>query len=130
VDCSGKQLVRAPEWSGTASYQHTFQIAGYGELTAGADIQFASSAYLGIEFLRTMRQDAYAIGNVDVTYTPESRRWSLSGFVDNVTDEKVMSAANRYPFVTAANPRADPLGVILASVRPPRTYGARLRVNF
>lgn len=130
IDCSGKSLIRAPKWSGTASYSHTFDIGGNGEVTATADVQFASASMLSIEFLQSMRQDAYAIGNFDLTYTSPGSRWTVSAFVRNIWNEAVITNVARSPFVNRANPLANPDGFISASIRPPRTFGGRVRYNF
>jgi iron complex outermembrane receptor protein len=101
-----------------------------GSLTANADVQFASGTYMAIDFLQAERQDAYAIGNLDLTYTPDNGRWKVSAFVHNVWNELVVTAVNRSPFITAANPLADKEGLFTGSVRPPRTFGGRVRLSF
>lgn len=130
VDCRGKRLVRAPKWSGAAGYSHTLDLGSRGKLTAGADVQFSSSADLSIEFLRSTRQSAYAIGNFDLTYTSDGGRWIVSAFMRNIWDEAVATNINRSPFITNANPLVSPDGLIVASLRPPRTFGGRVRFNF
>lgn len=128
VDCSGKQLVRAPTWSGSAGYSHTFALASGAAIEASGSVDFASSSYLSIDFLESAQQSTYAIGNVDLTYTPDSKRWSVTAYVHNVTDQAVYTQAFRSPFISAANPIIG--GLNLGSIRPPRTVGARIRYNF
>lgn len=130
VNCAGKPLVRAPRWTGSAGYSHTFDLGSSGRLTASADVQFSSGSYLSVDFLEAGRQGAYALGNLDLTYVSDSGGLSVSAFVNNVTNKVVRNQAFRYPFVSGANPLADPDGVVLATVRPPRTYGVRARLNF
>jgi iron complex outermembrane recepter protein len=130
VDCGGKPLVRAPQWSGTAAYSHTFGLGEHGDLTASLGAQFASAAYLSIDFLPAAEQGAYAIGNFDLTYKSNTGRWVLTSFVHNLTNEVVRNQAFRDPFVGPADPLADPQGVILTTIRPPRTFGGRVRFNF
>lgn len=129
VDCSGKQLVRSPTWSGTAGYSHTFDLGSAGSLTASADVQFSSSYYLSIDFLEAARQDAYAVGNFNLSWKSDGGRWMVSAFVQNVTNKAVLQQATRYPFVSRANPLASPDGFILATIRQPRTFGGRVRVT-
>lgn len=130
VDCSGKALIRAPLWSGTAGYKHTFDLGGHGSLTAGVDTQFASSSYLSVEFLEAGRQKSYAITNFDLTYKTPDDRWTISAYVRNIGDVMVFNQAFRSPFVSPANPLANPDGLFLATARPPRTFGARVRYSF
>jgi iron complex outermembrane receptor protein len=130
VDCTGKPLMRAPEWTGSASYRHDFELADGATISASADVQFSSSYYLSVDFLESARQSSFAVGNFDLTYTSSDRRLTASAFVSNIWNEAVYTQAFRYPFVSPANPLANPDGVILGTLRPPRTFGARIRVNF
>jgi iron complex outermembrane recepter protein len=130
VDCSGKPLLRAPRWTGTAGYSHSFHVEGHGDLTASLDTQFASSSYLSIDFLRSGQQGGYAVGNFDLTYTSSAKRWVVSAFVHNIWDEVVRTQAFRDPFVSPANPLANSDGFVIATVRAPRTFGGRVRFNF
>lgn len=130
VDCSGKSLIRAPLWSGTAGYSHTFDLGDSGSLTAAAEVQFSSAAFLSIDFLEAGRQKAYAIGNFDLTYRSEDNKLSVSAFVHNIWNERVFNQVFRSNFVSSKNPIADPDGLFLGTARPPRTFGGRIRYNF
>jgi iron complex outermembrane recepter protein len=130
IDCAGRPLIRSPLWSGTAGYNHTFEVSGHGRVRLGGEVQFASSSYLSTDFLSAGRQEAYAVGNLDLSYTPDSGRWAISLFGRNLWNETVYDQAFRSPFISAANPLANPDGLFVGSIRPPRTYGARLRFNF
>jgi iron complex outermembrane receptor protein len=130
VDCSGMPLMRAPLWAGTAGYSHTFDLGQSGKLTASVDTQFESGSFRSPAFLQAARQDAYAIGNADLTYTTEDGKFLISGFVHNIWNEAVYDYLFRSPFVSPANPLANPDGAFTGAIRPPRTYGAKVRVNF
>lgn len=132
VSCDGKPLVRAPLWTGNVGYSHTFDLGERGNLRASFDAQFASKSYLSIDFLESGQQKAYAVGNFDLTYTSSSGKVSVSAYVRNIWNEEVKTQAYRSSFVSGSpvNPLASADGVILATVRPPRMYGGRVRVNF
>lgn len=130
IDCSGKSLVRAPLWTGTANYNHTFDLGSSGSIVASADVQFSSKADLTVDFLDAGRQKAYAIASFDLTYKTADDRVTVSGYVDNIWNSAVYNQAFRNPFISQRNPLADPDGVFLGTLKPPRTYGARVRVNF
>lgn len=130
IDCSGKSLIRAPLWSGTVGYSHTYHFVGAGSLTASMDVQFASDAFLSIDFLEAGRQKSYAIGNFDLTYRSENKNWTVSAFVQNIWNEQVLNQAFRSNFVSPNNPIADPDGLFLGTARPPRTFGGRIRYSF
>lgn len=130
VDCSGFQLVRSPTWTGTASYSRTFELGGGDKITAGISGQFASSSFLSIDFIPTTKQDSYVTLDADLGYTTKDGRFSVNAYVRNITQQGVLTQAFHYPFVSPANTLADPGGLVLASIRPPRTFGARARYSF
>jgi iron complex outermembrane receptor protein len=132
IDCAGFQLVRAPTWSGTVSYDHTFDFANGAKVVAGVRTQFASSSFLSIDFLPSAKQDAYATFDADLSYTTPDGRMTITGYVRNITEEVVYTQAFVSPFIAPRpiNPLAGPDGLVFTTIRPPRTYGARLRLNF
>lgn len=121
VECSGFQLPRAPKWTASLAYEHTFHLPGGANLNAGLTGQYASERWLGFEFVQNQRAAAYETFDVDLTYVSANSKWSISGFVHNVTDEAVYTGGAVQAF-------APPL--VYATIGPPRTYGARLRFNF
>lgn len=130
VNCSGQSLVRAPLWSGNAAYAHMFDLGNKGDIRASFNLQFASSAYLTTDFLQGGRQKSYATGDFDLTYTSEDGRISVTAFVHNIWNEEVKTQILRSPFITGANTLVGPEGAFLATVRPPRTFGGRVRFGF
>lgn len=131
IDCSGKQLMRAPEWTGTAGYAHTFDLASGAAIRASFETQFSSSYYLTTDFLSDGQQKAFAIGNFDLSFTSPDKRVVVSAYVHNVWDELVYTQAIRSPFISSpSNPLARPQGLFTATVRPPRTFGGSVRVSF
>lgn len=132
LDCSGFQLVRAPTWSGTAGYDHTFELAGGAKIVAGARTQFASSSFLSIDFLPTAKQGSYATFDADLSYTTSDGRLTVTGYVRNITKEAVRTQAFVSTFVAPfpINPLAGPDGLVLTGIRPPRTFGARASFSF
>src|SRR5690606_34778140 len=50
VDCSGRPLVNAPEWTVNVGYEHEFDL-DRGRLILGVDSRIESSRYLSMEFL-------------------------------------------------------------------------------
>lgn len=129
VDCSGKRLIHAPLWSGTADYSHSFDL-GSGRLTATIGVQFASTSFLAIDFIEAERQKAYALADFDLTYKPLGQRWAISAFVHNIANSAVLTTIAKSPFVNGADPLAGPQGLVVGALRAPRTFGGRIRLNF
>ena len=55
-----------------------------------------------------------------VTLSAPGDRWSLTGFVNNIEDNAVFAGGLTRPIINAS----------LLTLRPPRTYGARIGFHF
>ena len=119
IDCSGRPTVNSPKWALNLGYERTFDLTGDLSLVAGARGNIESSRFLDANYRADQRQDGFAMA--DAFLTLESRGgWSLTGFVNNITDEEVLARAGTRPILDF------PVGTL----RPPRTYGARVGFNF
>ncbi|EIZ77616.1 TonB-dependent receptor plug [Novosphingobium sp. Rr 2-17] len=118
VDCSGRPVSLSPEWTLNASYMHTFDFADGSALDALVGTQIQSSYWVGEEYLAGEYQKSSMVSNASLTWRSADRRFSLSGFVDNIENEAVKSGSFVQPV----------LGSTFVVLRAPRTYG--LRVNF
>jgi iron complex outermembrane receptor protein len=125
VDCSGKSLVRAPKWTGSAGYQHSFDLPGGSRIVAAVDGQFSSSQYLSPDFIEAGRDDGYVTINADVTYE-FSKHLSISAWGRNLTEQAIYTGGGRYPFSRGVAAGGDPT-LFYANLRAPRTYGLTLR---
>ena len=67
------------------------------------------------------QQDAYWMSGFALTYRGNDDKWTVSAYIDNIEDKEVVNATFPHPFAG---------DLFAAALRPPRTYGARLRVNF
>jgi iron complex outermembrane recepter protein len=122
VDCSGYQLLAAPQWAGSLAWDHIFDLSEGGRVIAHADAQFASARWLALDFLAPQeRAPAYIVDTVTLTYQSEKGKWSVGGYVRNLTNRAVYTNGNQDPFVP---------GYVGATIAEPRTYGVRLGVTF
>ncbi|MEG3089073.1 TonB-dependent receptor [Sphingomonas sp. PB4P5] len=119
VDCSGKPGVFSPKWTANVNYEHRFTIGNYG-LTAGARTRLESSAWLNLDYLDYQRRDASMTSDAYITLSPTGESWSLTGFVNNIEDNAVFAGGLTRPIINAS----------LLTLRPPRTYGARVGFRF
>lgn len=122
VDCSGMQMTRTPTWSGSFSYTHTWNLANGGKLELSPDLTFASSRWLEPSFVPNARAEEYVVYNASVTYSSPGNKYSVQGFVRNITDEAVYTGGQQRPIVFN--------GYVGKNIDAPQTYGARVRVNF
>jgi len=120
VDCSGKAAVNAPKWSLNLSYSHTFELSADLDLILGARSRIESGRFLSIDYRPEQYQDGYMTADVWATLEAPGQGWSLTGYVNNLTDEDVYSTSFTRPI----------LNVVYNGLRPPRTYGLRGTVSF
>jgi iron complex outermembrane receptor protein len=123
VDCAGKPAINAPRWNATIGYQHDFRLDGNGTVTAAAEVYLSSSYQTAYDYAPQQMQGGYHMTNLRLTYTPSHGWWSLTGYVNNVENQAV---------VTSGYQPAQGLGAgyNTESIRPPRLYGVRVRVAY
>jgi len=119
VDCSGHRLALAPTWSGGVTYSRGFDL-GSGRVEAEITERFESSYWVGDEQVLGQKQKAYNKTDLLVSYTPGDDRWTLSVYGQNLENKAVMSSSFVQPV----------LGAPYVTLRPPRTWGARLSARF
>ena len=120
VDCSGKPGVNSPEFTINLSYEHRFTLGGGYNLTAGARSRIETSSWLNLDYLAYQRRDGSMTSDLYLTLNAPDNRWSLTGFVNNVEDSTVYAGGLTRPIVNST----------LLTLRPPRTYGARVGFHF
>nr|WP_225883601.1 TonB-dependent receptor [Sphingomonas aliaeris] len=119
VDCSGRQAYNSPKWTLNLGAQQTVPLGAY-KLVAQGDTQYKSRRVVGFEY------DPYQVvgstwqTNAQVSVGPEGDRWSLTGFVRNIENDRIVTAA---PIFNIGG-----VGTVVTS--PPRTYGVRANVRF
>jgi iron complex outermembrane recepter protein len=121
VDCSGRPLVNAPDWTVNLGYEHRFDLGARGALTLGVDTRMESSRALSLDYLALSTQDDYRMSNARLGWEPASGRYTVTAFVNNLEDELVFSNSLQSPAKA---------GVVYNQLRPPRTYGLRASVRF
>lgn len=109
IDCSGRPTVNSPEWALNLGYERTFDLSDSLALVLGARGNFESSRFLNSNFREEERQKSYAMA--DAYATIDGGAWTLTGFVNNITDERVLARAGARPILDF------PVGTL----RPPRT---------
>ncbi len=120
VDCSGKPQISSPKLSISADYAHTFPLTSDFDLVAGAHTKFQTSKFVSIEFLPEQRQGSYALTDAYLTLANRSDRYSITAFVNNLTDKTVITGGPLRPV----------LSTVYNFLNPPRTYGVRFSGSF
>lgn len=121
LNCTGKQLPKAPKISGSLGYEHVFDLANGSALTAAARAQYSSAVVLDITYAPTARMGGYTSYDADLTFDAPNEVWSLTGWVRNIGNKAIYTGGSLYPFAP---------DTYYSTIRPPRTFGAKLSVKF
>jgi iron complex outermembrane receptor protein len=127
---TGKSPTFTPEWTINAVYEHTFNLANGGTVTASIDsryqtemlINFMESAGVMIggpppsqmSLLGYRDQEAYHLSNAAMTYANPDGKWTLAGYIKNLENYAVKKNLM--------------FGSLM--IGPPRTYGLVLSVRY
>ena len=120
TDCTGRPLPHSPHWSGTASYDHIFEVANGGSFVLGGSLDFASSSFNGLEYIENERNPGFVRLNADLTYNSPNDRFSITAFIRNITNREIRINGSQGFAPT----------LVFSQVDPPRTYGVRATVRF
>jgi iron complex outermembrane receptor protein len=126
IDCSGKPVPNAPEWTGVAGYAHTATLGNGGSLVADLSVQYRSSTVSGEEQLPVEKNKSYTMEDFFLTYNHPGDKWSMTAYVYNLSDEHVTQNS----FFWGGTPNGvGPVGAMTAQGAP-RTYGLRVNAKF
>ncbi|HWL47604.1 MAG TPA: TonB-dependent receptor [Sphingomonadaceae bacterium] len=125
VDCSGRPLVNAPTWVLQGGIDQTFEFSNGGNVVVSISERFESARETYLSYLRETYAPSYNRTDASLTYNAPSRNWSLTAWIRNIEDKAVVTSVNpgRTYSITGG-------GLMGAMLQPPRTFGARVNVNF
>ncbi|ABQ69682.1 TonB-dependent receptor [Rhizorhabdus wittichii RW1] len=108
-DASGKRLNNAPRWSATFGAAYSFDLAGSGKLTLGADAHVQSSIYftaandgVGAVSGYAEQQKGYGIVNARIGWTSPDDRWKAQLIASNLFDKDYIVGTANYTAAIAA----------------------------
>ena len=81
--------VQSPEWNFNAMIRYAW-IFDAGQVAFQADSMYRDEHVFALTALPNQTEDGYTLTNASITYTSSDRAWSVSAFVDNVTDEEYL----------------------------------------
>jgi iron complex outermembrane recepter protein len=120
-DCSGKQPVNAPKWVASFGIQQTVPLGSW-KLVLNASTRLQSDVITGLEYLPGQTQDGYTNSDASITLAEAGDRYFITAYVNNIEDNDIIGNSFPNPFGGA--------GLVVGSLRPPRTYGIRAGVKF
>ena len=123
VNCSGRDVLRAPKWVLSGSIEQSFTLPSDARIVAFANIRYESARELDLSYIPESRVGDNKRIDASLSYRPDGDRFSVTAFVNNLTDDAVIAAET-------VNPAYAVTRVVTATLRPPRTYGVRLGTRF
>ena len=123
VDCSGRQMYQSPEWTVAANIQKTFGLSNGGSIVPEIRSRYESARWMSDSFLPVTRVVGDTRTDATVTYDAPRSAWNVALYVNNLANKNVVANV----FANDVYPIFSP---VLATLRPPRTFGIRGQVNF
>jgi iron complex outermembrane receptor protein len=120
LDQAGNQLIQAPEWAISGSYEHFFELSNGALVIPKIQFLHRSESYFTFFNNANDRQEAYTTLDFSLSYKPVGQDWSIQAYGRNLTDEVILTSASTASF-TGTN------GYQFAA---PRTYGVRFTTHF
>lgn len=108
VDASGNRMIRSPDWTGNIGIDSNFDVGG-GKLNLTANLYYSSKFFF--DAANNNMQGAYTVANLRAGWTDPSDHFTLSAYINNVTDEA---------YIAQVLPNGPGTGV---AWNPPRVYG-------
>lgn len=119
LNLSGKRLQNAPGHTFTFDYTHTWPLENGGNVQVHGNAQYQSNQYVDYRLSPGSFVSGFWRGNADITYHSPDDRYTIGGFISNISN-------NGSPSVAIGG-----LGLYqLAVPYPPRTVGARVSAKF
>jgi iron complex outermembrane receptor protein len=122
VDCSGRRPPQAPRWTINLGASQTINLSGGGKFVLDARTHYQTNTLTSLEYVPQEFQKGYWRTDLQLTYRDPSDRFSVTGFVNNVSDVTVKGQT--FLVTYAATPTA------VSTLQPPRTYGARIGYRY
>jgi iron complex outermembrane receptor protein len=116
------KLPRAPELKLSVGAQYTLDLPNTGQLNLRGDYSHQSRIFFSAFEVTELSQEGYGWAKARLAYVAPGGGWQLAAFIDNITDEEVISNATYIADLVDST--------ITGNMAPPRTYGVQFKVQF
>ena len=127
----GLRPANSPKWKGAVAAQYDQPLIDDLELSLRAEANYTGEQYLNSTLDPSSRQEAVTLVNLRATVSGDDRKWSVSAWVKNLTDESYYSVVVTQPvnaYISGGGTAA--ARGFLGWYSPPRTYGAEMTYRF
>ena len=115
-----KELAKTPKWTLNARAEYRVPVSERGEIRLAADWMYSSHVQNDAINSKYLYQAAYSLANASIGYWFNDGQWSLTAFVDNLTNKRIIeSGDSNYS-----------IGFHEANFNRPREYGMTLSTRF
>jgi len=118
VSYAGNRLMNAPKWTASASLAYEFEV-GPGTSKFFIQHNYTSPKYTNYSNLPQEKTERINLVNANLSWTPDSERWSFGVWARNLFNEKYFAQKLYIPGTLA-----------LAGMGAPREYGIDFRYNW
>jgi len=123
-DASGSTLPQAPKFTANVGIEYTNRMDKLdGDVRLRLDYYHSGKKFFDQYENPFVNQEAYDLLNARVSFTSQDRKWQVSVFGKNLTDELVITRGLYIPVLFGINGYQ-------ADLAPPRTYGVEFGYNF
>jgi iron complex outermembrane receptor protein len=109
-----------PEFKASALARYEWGTA-QGRAALQGEVAYTDSYYYSLQNFSSTREDGYSLGNIRLSYHPNSAAWEASAFVENVWDER---------YFTVGFDLSGACGCSETAYGMPRWWGVGFRYNF
>ena len=120
VNCAGQAGYNAPKWSANLGIEQTIAVGNY-QVVFNGDMRYRSNRVIGFDYLPQQNSGADTVFDASLRFGPADERWSLIGYVRNLTNQDV-KVLTQFSSSTG--------NVVTTQYMPPRTYGVRASFKF
>ena len=123
IDCSGRPELMTPKWTANLGAEQTLPLSNGGDFVLGVNTRYESSRYTNLSYAPFTVVPGYWRTNATLTYNTPDRRFSVSGYVNNIENKAVPEAVGTgLTFPT--------IPLLPVTLKPPRTFGLRVGAHF
>ncbi len=119
VNLHGNTMVRAPKFSMNLSSEYTMPVSDAGAATGRVEYFYRSRVYFSPYDLQGVSQAGYGLWNARLTFDSATGPWSVSAFVNNLTNQAYYQERARTAGLTGT----------IGWVGDPRTFGIEIGIH-
>ena len=128
-DLAGRQMLRAPDWSGNAGFLFERPVGSSFKLGLSGDMSFTSGYFTDPTLKPKSRENSFQLFNAAVRIADAEDRWEVALIGNNLTDKYYFVRSSDRPF-TGTSPGGSPDTSILADTIAPLRRGREVFLRF